>query len=35
MRLGAWGYVFKTRASGDLLPAIEAVLSGERFVSSA
>jgi DNA-binding NarL/FixJ family response regulator len=35
MRLGAWGYVFKARASGDLLPAIEAVLSGERFVSSA
>jgi len=35
MRLGAWGYVFKTRASGDLLSAIEAVLSGERFVSSA
>jgi two-component system response regulator NreC len=34
MRLGAWGYVFKTRASGDLLPAIDAVLSGERFVSS-
>ena len=35
MRLGAWGYVFKTRASGDLLPAIDAVLSGERFVSRA
>jgi len=34
MRLGAWGYVFKTHA-GDLLPAISAVLSGKRFVSSA
>ncbi len=35
MRLGAWGYVFKARAESDLLPAIDAVLSGERFVSSA
>ena len=35
MRLGAWGYVFKTHAEGDLLPAIEAVLSGQRFVSKA
>ena len=34
MRLGAWGYVFKTH-SADLLPAIDAVLSGKRFVSSA
>jgi DNA-binding NarL/FixJ family response regulator len=31
--LGAWGYVAKTRAEGDLLPAINAVLSGERFTS--
>ena len=35
MRLGAWGYVFKTRAAFDLLPAIDAVLSGKRFVSNA
>jgi DNA-binding NarL/FixJ family response regulator len=35
MRLGAWGYVFKTYAEGHLLPAIDAVLSGKRFVSNA
>ena len=35
MRLGAWAYVFKTHAEGDLIPAIDAVLSGKRFVSSA
>jgi DNA-binding NarL/FixJ family response regulator len=35
MRLGARAYVFKTRAASDLLPAIDAVLSGKRFVSSA
>ena len=35
MRLGAWGYVFKTRAAGDLTAAIDAVLKGQRFVSSA
>jgi len=35
MRLGAWTYVFKTHAEGDLIPAIDAVLSGKRFVSSA
>ncbi len=34
MRLGAWGYVFKKYAKRDLLLAIDAVLSGERFVSS-
>ena len=34
LRLGAWGYVPKTRAGSDLLPAVEAVLSGKRFVSS-
>jgi DNA-binding NarL/FixJ family response regulator len=33
MRLGAWGYVFKARAAHDLLPAIDAVLSGTLFVS--
>jgi DNA-binding NarL/FixJ family response regulator len=35
MRLGAWGYVFKTYAEGDLLLAIDAVLSGKQFVSCA
>ena len=35
MRLGAWGYVFKAHAERDLLPAIDAVLSGKRFVSAA
>jgi DNA-binding NarL/FixJ family response regulator len=35
MRLGARAYVFKTRAASDLLPAVDAVLSGKRFVSSA
>jgi len=34
MRLGAWGYVFKTHAERDLLPAVDAVLSGNLFVSS-
>jgi DNA-binding NarL/FixJ family response regulator len=33
--LGALGYVFKTHAEGDLLVAIDAVLSGKRFVSRA
>jgi len=32
---GAQGYVFKTRAGSDLLPAIEAVILGKRFVSTA
>ncbi len=34
LRLGALGYVLKTRAAIDLLPAIEAVLEGRQFVSS-
>ena len=33
--LDAWGYVFKMHAEVDLLFAIDAVLSGKRFVSSA
>jgi CheY-like chemotaxis protein len=33
-RLGAHGYVYKLRAKSELLPAIEAVLGGKRFVSS-
>jgi DNA-binding NarL/FixJ family response regulator len=32
--LGAWGYVFKAHAESDLLKAINAVLSGEQFVST-
>jgi DNA-binding NarL/FixJ family response regulator len=35
MRLGAWGYVFKSHAERHLLLAIDAVLSGKQFVSSA
>jgi DNA-binding NarL/FixJ family response regulator len=34
MRTGAGGYVVKAGAAQDLLPAIEAVLLGKRFVSS-
>jgi DNA-binding NarL/FixJ family response regulator len=33
--LGALGYVLKSRAGTDLLPAVEAVLEGRHFVSSA
>jgi hypothetical protein len=35
LNMGAHGYVLKSNASKELLPAIEAVLSGQRFVSSA
>ncbi len=35
MRLGAWGYVFKTHAEDELLLAIDAVLSGKQFISCA
>jgi DNA-binding NarL/FixJ family response regulator len=33
LNLGARGYVVKMRAAMDLLPAVEAVLEGRRFVS--
>ena len=33
-RLGARGYIQKLAAATDLLPAIDAVLAGQRFVSS-
>src|SRR5215471_2199978 len=33
-RLGAQGYIHKQHAWADLLPAIDAVLGGRRFVSS-
>jgi DNA-binding NarL/FixJ family response regulator len=32
--LGACGYVVKSRAGTDLLPALDAVLQGNRFVSA-
>lgn len=31
---GAGGYVIKTRAGLDLLPAVEAVLEGRQFISA-
>ena len=31
--LGAWGYIIKTQAGSELLPAVEAVSRGERFVN--
>ena len=34
LRTGARGYVVKSDAGGELLPAVEAVLKGERFVSA-
>jgi two-component system response regulator NreC len=33
LNLGAAGYVLKTAIDSDLLNAVEAVMSGERFVS--
>ena len=33
LRTGAEGYIVKTDAATELLPAIEAILQGERFVS--
>ena len=34
LSLGAVGYVLKTAIDSDLLNAVEAVMSGKRFVSS-
>ena len=34
LRLGAMGYVVKTRARADLLAAVEAVCQGRRFLSA-
>jgi len=34
LRTGALGYVVKSQAGTDLLPAIDAVLQGEQFVSA-
>ena len=33
LNVGAWGYVVKTRASSDLLAAVDAFLEGRQFVS--
>jgi DNA-binding NarL/FixJ family response regulator len=33
VKLGAWGYVVKTRAARDLLAAVDAFLEGRQFVS--
>jgi DNA-binding NarL/FixJ family response regulator len=35
LKLGARGYVAKTKAGSDLLPAVETVLEGRKFVSCA
>ena len=32
--LGAWGYIIKAQAGSELLPALEAVSHGERFVNA-
>lgn len=34
LSLGAWGYVAKVQAGRDLMVALDAVLQGQRFVSS-
>ena len=34
LKLGAWGYVVKTRAASDLLAAVDAFLEGRQFVSA-
>jgi DNA-binding NarL/FixJ family response regulator len=34
LRTGAGGYVVKSEAAGELLPAVESVLKGKRFVSA-
>lgn len=34
LRVGAQGYVLKSDAAHDLLPAVEAVIGGKRFVCS-
>jgi len=33
-RLGAYGYVIKTQATKELLLALDAVMSGQKFVSA-
>ena len=33
LSVGAWGYVVKARAGSELLAAMDAVMSGKKFVS--
>jgi DNA-binding NarL/FixJ family response regulator len=33
LKLGAWGYVAKTRVASDLVAAVDAFLKGRQFVS--
>ena len=35
LNLGAHGYVLKSRAGSELLAAVEALIEGKQFVSSA
>ena len=35
LRLGAYGYIIKIKAKRDMLAAVETVISGKQFVSSA
>jgi len=35
MNLGGFGYVLKPRLASDLLRAVDAVLRGESFISTA
>ena len=34
LSLGAWGYVLKSRAAGELLAAVESVISEKQFVGT-
>ena len=34
LSLGAWGYIDKSDAGSELLPAVEAIIQGKKFVSS-
>ena len=34
LSLGAWGYVVKTKAGSELLAAVDAVISGKKFIGS-
>jgi len=34
LKLGAYGYVVKSRAATDLLPAVQSALDGKRFISA-
>jgi len=34
LSLGAYGYVIKSRAATDIIPAVQAALDGKRFISA-